>query len=506
MGALKKLASDSAIYGLNSILGRSVNFLLVAVHSAVFLPAQMGIIITIFTCIAVLNVVYTFGMETTFFRFATKDKENFNNHYNQAQSSLLVSSLVFSGIIILFAPIIAAWMGHEDKSEYVIWMALILALDNIVAIPFAKLRLQNKAKKYVAIRLGSVFLNVLLNVFFLVFCKKIQEGELFPSLQGSFGKLYSPALGVGYIILANLMANLIYIPLLWKELVTQFSFRWHKASFKAMWQYSYPLLILGLAGILNQTFDRLMLKNLLPINFYPGQSSETVLGIYGNCIKLAVLINLATQSFRFAADPFFFSKAADKNAPELFAKVALWFNTFCCVLLLVITLNLDIIGPLFLKNPAYHSGFVVVPLVLWGNLFLALYYNVAVWFKLKDKTIYGTYITIFGMVVNIGLNLILIPKMGYMGCGWAFVASSLCMVLACYCLGLKHFPIPYPVIKMGLIIAVTIFCTWVNQFIPKENLLITLGIRVLLFMAYIMFVLGIEKIKHLAIKPYKSPN
>lgn len=506
MGVLKKLASDSAIYGLNSILGQSVNFLLVAVHSAVFLPGQMGIIIKLFSYIAVLNVVYTYGMETTFFRFATKDKDNFDDHYNQSQSALLLSSLVFSGLIILFAPVIATWLNYPQQTQLVVWVAMILALDNIVAIPFAKLRLQNKAKKYVAIRLGSVLLNVFLNVFFLIFCKKIAENELFPSLKSTFGWLYNPHIGVGYIVLANLLANLIYIPFLWKELVTQFKFRWHWPTFKAMWRYSYPLLILGLAGIVNQTFDRMMLESLLPTNFYNGLSNETVLGIYGNCFKLSVLINLATQSFRFAADPFFFSKAADKNAPELFARVALWFNTFCCALLFLIAANLDIIGPMFLKKPEYHSGLVVVPLLLWGNLLLALYYNIAVWFKIKDKTIYGTYITIFGAVVNIVLNIVLIPKMGYMGCGWAFVASTICMNIACYVSGLRYFPVPYPVLKMFLIAIATLACLYVNTFIESQSLIIKIVSRIGIFAVFLAIVFGLEKIKTLGIKPYKSPN
>ena len=335
MSFLKKLASDSAIYGLNSILGRGVNFLLVGLHSLVFFPEEISVTILLFSYATFFNIIYSYGMETTFFRFASKDKTNFQKTYNLAQSSLLISSIVLSAIIILFSNNISSWIEHPADGHLVVWFAFILALDALVAIPFARLRLENKAKKYVSIRLAAVFINVFLNIFFLLFCRKIFNGEIFPDLKPLISIIYSPTLGVGYIILANLIGNLIYIPALWSELVTKFSFYFEKSEFLKMWRYGYPLLILGLAGMVNQQIDRQMLSSFLPLDFYPGlnhENNDAIIGIYGTCYKLSILISLATQSFRFAADPFFFFFFLDKNAPAVFADVTKWFTIFCCLL------------------------------------------------------------------------------------------------------------------------------------------------------------------------------
>jgi O-antigen/teichoic acid export membrane protein len=491
MSFLKKLASDSAIYGLNSILGRSIAFFLLPIQTTAFqAPAAMGIITSLFTIVSILNVLYTYGMETTFFRFANKEKDHFQKNYNIAQTALISSSILFSGLIIVFSTKIATFLNYPGRGNLIIWLAITIALDAIVAIPFARLRLENKAKKYVFIRMASVLLNVALNIFFIYICKNIYEGKFLTSFQPIASKIYYPSIGVGYIILANLLANLIYIPLLWDELVKKFNFHYDKIQFGNMWNYGYPLLILGLAGMVNQGFDRIMLKEILPVGFYKGLSNETVLGIYGSCYKLSILISLATQSFRFAADPFFFSKAEDKNAPIVFADVTKWFTIFCCILWVGISLNLDIIG-FFTLSEKYRVGLGIVPLLLLGNLLLGIYYNLAVWFKITDKTKYGTYITIFGAIINIVLNYVLIPKIGYMGCAWAFMISCLAMTVLCYWLGDKHFPVPYNLKSILGYLAGSAVIIWLNSFVGISNIYWSLlfhSIIILLFLAIIIVI------------------
>jgi O-antigen/teichoic acid export membrane protein len=504
MSFLKKLASDSAIYGLNSILGRSIGFALVPLYTTAFpAPHALALYTELFTVVTFLNVLYTYGMETTFFRFANKEKSNFDKNYNLAQTALIISSIFFSGLIILFSSKIASFFDAPGQGSFIIWLAIIVALDAIVAIPFARLRFENKAKKYVFIRMLSVLINVALNFLFLYVFKEIFEGKILHSLQPLVLKLYSPSLGVGYIILANLIANLIYIPFLWQELVVKFRFYFDKSQFANMWNYGYPILILGFAGMINQGFDRIMLTEILPLNFYKGLDSKTVLGIYGQCYKLSVLISLATQSFRFAADPFFFSKAEDKNAPSVFAEVTKYFTIFCCILWVAICLNLDLISYLFIKNEIYKIGLGIVPLLLLGNLLLGIYFNLAVWFKLTDKTKYGTYITIFGAAINITLNYILIPQIGFMGCAWAFMVSCSAMTVLCYWLGNKHFPVPYNLKSIVGYLLGSALLIWLNSKIVITNLYLSVFYHGLIMLLFLAVIIIIER-KHVLPKKYQS--
>lgn len=496
MSFLKKLASDSAIYGLNSILGRSINFLLVPLHTLVFFPSEQAVTILLFSYVTFFNIIYTYGMETTFFRFAGKEKESIQKTFNLAQSSLLISSTVLSFLLILLSHKISEWIGHPKDYNLIVWFALILALDAIVAIPFAKLRLENKARKYVSIRLTSVFINVFLNFFFLWFCRNIYNDEFLPSLKPLISAIYNPSLGVGYIVIANLIGNLIYIPALWNELVKQFKFHFEKIEFLKMWNYGYPLLILGLAGMVNLQIDRQMLTSYLPLDFYPSlnhENNDTIIGIYGSCYKLSILISLATQSFRFAADPFFFSKAEDKNAPSVFAEVTKWFTIFCCILWVAICLNLDMISDLFLKREIYKTGLGIVPLLLLGNLLLGMYYNLAVWFKLTDNTKYGTWISLFGAGINVVLNFILIPKIGYMGCAWAFMISCMAMTVLCYYLGNKFFPVPYNLKSILGYIGGSAVLIYLNSFVKISNTWLSIGFHGLVLIFFLAIIVVVER-------------
>lgn len=396
---------------------------------------------------AFLNIVFIYGMETAWFRFASVETLNATSlharsqQYNVTLTSILLTSLLFSGLIIIFSSPIAHVLDYPDKQSFIIWLALILAIDAVVTIPFAKLRLEKKATQFATARLINIVLNIGLNLFFLVFCKDVYDGNYLPALKPVILKIYSPEIGVGYVFLSNLIANAMLIIILWRSF---FSFRiqlnWQKL--KPMLVYAWPLLFMGLAGMVNEMIDRILLKQVLPEGFYPGKDNLAALGIYGACYKLSIFMTLGIQAFRYAAEPFFFSEAKNKNAPELFANVMNWFVIACCIIFLIISVNLDLFL-LLLRQAEYREGGLVIPVLLLANLFLGIYYNLSIWYKLKDKTHYGMYISIGGAVITIFLNLALIPFWGYMGCAVATLICYFLMAVACYFYGKKYFPIPY---------------------------------------------------------------
>ncbi|MCP2043245.1 lipopolysaccharide biosynthesis protein [Pontibacter sp. HSC-36F09] len=442
MSIAKKLVGQTAAYGLSSIVGRALNYLLVPVYTRVFLPEEYGVVSYLYAFVAFFNVVYTYGMETAFFRFANKPEQEPKTVYNRVLSAILVSSTILTGILLLFSQQIADYIGYPEHREYIVWLALVLAIDALVAIPFAWLRHQNKAIKFASIKLANILLTVGANLFFLVLLRHIYEGQYLTSLQPLAAYLYNPDFGVGYIFLINLVANALLLPMLWKELRI-FRFRLDVEQLKPMLQYAWPLLFMGLAGMVNEVIDRILLERYLPEGFYPGTSNMAAVGIYSACYKLAIFMTLTIQAFRYAAEPFFFSQAQEKESPQAFALVMKWFVIACAFIYLFISTNLEDFA--LLIGPEYHDGLMVVPVLLLANLFLGIYYNLTVWFKLTDKTHFGTYIAFGGAAVTIAFNLLLIPVLGYMGSAIATLLCYIGMALATYLLGNVHYPIPYPV-------------------------------------------------------------
>ncbi|MHA6246829.1 lipopolysaccharide biosynthesis protein [Pontibacter sp. CAU 1760] len=443
MSIAKKLVGQTAAYGLSSIVGRALNYLLVPLYTAVFLPEEYGVVSYLYAFVAFFNILYTYGMETAFFRFANKEGANRQALYRQVMSIIICSSAVFSGILILFSGSIAAHLGSMAYKPYVVWLAIILAVDAIVAIPFAWLRLQNKAVKFAAIKLSNILFTVGANMFFLVLCHDVYQGDYLQQLRPLVLHIYNPNFGIGYIFLINLVANALLIPMLWKE-VSLFRFELNKELLQPMLVYAYPLLFMGLAGMVNEVIDRILLEEWLPESFYPNHSNMAAVGIYSACYKLSIFMTLAIQAFRYAAEPFFFSQAEDKNSPRTFAQIMKWFVIACAFIFVFISVNLEDFA-LLLRSASYREGIMVVPVLLLANLFLGVYYNLSVWFKLTDKTKYGTYISFGGAAITIIFNLLLIPVLGYMGSAIATLVCYFIMALASYLLGDRHYPIPYPV-------------------------------------------------------------
>jgi O-antigen/teichoic acid export membrane protein len=282
-----------------------------------------------------------------------------------------------------------------------------------------------------------------------VLCPAVLSGKWLPALQPLVARVYDPTMGVGYVFLSNLVASGLTLLLLVRELL-DLRFKLNFDFLKPLLQYAYPLMLMGLAGMVNETLDRILLPKWLPDNFYPGQSSLTAVGIYGACYKLSIFMQLVIQAFKYAAEPFFFSQSTDKNSPATFAMIMKWFTLCCAVIFVGISLNVEDIAGKFLKRPEYLQGIAVVPVLLLANLFLGVYYNLSVWFKLTDKTYFGTYIGAGGAVLTIVLNFLLIPVLGYMGSAIATLVCYFSMAVLCWRLGERHFPVPYPALRLGL--------------------------------------------------------
>ena len=495
MSTFKKLAGDTALYGISTIFGRMLNFVLVPLQTYVFpRPGELASNVELYSYVAVLLTIYTLGLETAFFRFAARNKSQNSAErqsvFNDTLSLVLVVTGVFTVTIILLTPQLSVWLNYPGQQTFIIWAALIVAIDAIVAIPFARLRVENKPRQFVRAKIISIVLVVALNVFFLIVCRDIYAGKYLTAFHPFIRLFYNPAIGPGYIFLANLLGNAAYFILL-RDAFRGYRFRIDRTQVGVLVAYAFPIMLTGLAGVINNMTDRTFLRHYLPEGFYPGLTSADALGIYGNCYKLSVFMALAIQSFKFAADPFFFSQAEDKNAPELLARVTKWFLIVCLFIWVGVSLNLDIIGLLVSKR--YRSGLDIVPLLLLANLFLGVYYNLAFWFKLSDKTSFGTLITVVGAVITVVGNILLIPRLGYMGCAVAFLTSSFVMMALCYVLGEKYYPVPYDLRSAAGYVVGSGLLIWASFQFPIANLWLAVPVHLALFGLFTAVVLLIER-------------
>lgn len=492
MSNIKKLAGETAVYGLSSIVGRLLNYLLVPIYTRVFVPEEYGIVTELYAYAAFFNVIYTYGMETAYFRFASRSTEEEKKIFSVSTTSLLLSSIFFSFLLIVFSTPIVNALNYHGREYYIIWLALILAIDAIMAVPFAKLRLEKKALQFATAKLINIGLNLGLNLFFIVFSRNIYEGNLLPQLRPFILMVYNPDFGVEYVFISNLIANAMLFILLWKVIKEiRLEFDWQ--FLKPMLIYAYPLLFMGLAGTTNEMLSRAMLKYLLPEGFYGNQSNLAALGVFGACYKLSVFMTLAIQAFRYASEPFFFSKAQDKQSPQLFAKVMHWFVIVCCFIFLGVSINLDIIG-LLLGMPEYREGLYVVPILLLANLFLGIYFNLSIWFKLTDNTHYGTWISFGGAAVTIIFNILLIPILGYLGSAIVTLLCYFSMSVASYLLGNKFYPIPYGINTSMAYIIGTAIIVYLVLSLNIDNQLIATSFHFFILALYVILVVILEKV------------
>ncbi|HRN35968.1 MAG TPA: polysaccharide biosynthesis C-terminal domain-containing protein [Flavobacteriales bacterium] len=488
MSVLRKLAGQTAIYGLSSIVARFLNYLLTPLYTSrgVFAPAAYGVITSLYAWTAFLNVVLTYGMETTFFRFANKQEDG-GRTYATAVYLLSATTAVFLLLGLLFGDGIAAFIGYPEHATSVRLLVVVIAMDALTVVPMARLRQENRPWKFAAINVVSVLVNIGLNLFFLAYCMpRYNAGEA----NALINAVYDPAFGVGYVFLANVASSGLKLLLLlpeWPALRAKDG----RGGFDAkrlgpMLAFGLPLLVAGLAGMTNETADRVLMKHLLPAEVADGQ-----IGIYGACYKLAILITLFIQAFRFAAEPFFFSHAREKNSAETFARIMNIFVAVCMGAFLLVMLFLDLFK-WFIPNPAYWPGLVVVPVLLLANVFLGIYYNQSVWYKLSDRTHAGGTIAIIGAVITLVLLFWWIPVWGYLGAAWATLICYASMAAISYVWGQKHYPIPYNVQRVLGYMAAGVFLWWGCEQLPLEGAM-KYALRALVLLGFVVVAWRMER-------------
>jgi O-antigen/teichoic acid export membrane protein len=436
---MKKLAKDTAIYGVSSILGRFLNWLLVPLYTfKLASSSEYGVVTNLYAWTALLLVILIYGMETGFFRFANKDKSQALRVYSTTLISVGFSSAIFAFLCVIFSQSIADTLGYSEHSEYIAMLAVVVAMDAFGSIPFAYLRYSNRPIKFAGLKLLMVFTNIIFNIFFLVVCPWIDDFA--PELISWF---YSPTYSVGYVFVSNLFSTSIVTLALMIDVV-KVKFDFDVALLKKMLRYSLPLLVLGVAGIMNQTVDKI----IFPYLYSDKQFAESELGIYGACFKVAMIMMMFTQAFRYAYEPFIFAQHKDKNSLIAYADAMKYYIIFSLLILLGMIFYLDVFK--FLIDSDYHEGFKVVPIVLFSYVFQGVFFNLSLWYKLSDKTMYGAWFSILGSVITLAINIVFVPIFSYMASAWASFVCYLVIMLLSYYFGQKYMPIKYDLKSIGL--------------------------------------------------------
>jgi O-antigen/teichoic acid export membrane protein len=439
---IKQLAGQTAVYGLGIVVPRLLNYILLTpFYTRVFDKAEYGIYTEFYAYIVILMVFLTYGMETGFFRFSDKE-HNQKNVYKSALLALGTSSFIFIILTFLFSQNLANLLDYPSNPEYIWWVGMIVALDSFASIPFAKLRMENKATKYAVIRVLEVSVNIGTNWFFLFYCPKHIDSSWVL-------KVYDPEIGVGYIFISNLLSVIVKVLALSKEILFQ-SGLFVYPLLKKMLSYSFPLLIAGLAGTVNEVIDRVLLKYLIP----DYQNPMEQLGIYGASVKLAVLMTLFIQMFRYAAEPFFFAKKEEINAREIYAQVMKYFVFMGMAIFLFVMLFMDVF--ILFIGPDFREGTSIIPVVLLANLFMGIFYSLSIWYKLSNKTIWGAYLVFIGAAVTFLINYFFIPQYGYYASSWGRFISYLIMIILSYFVGQKFYRINYQLKQITILVVLAL--------------------------------------------------
>ena len=489
--SIKKLVGETMIYGVSSILGRILNFALVPLYTKKFPTDEYGIVSLLFAAVAFLMVFFTYRIEVAYFRFGTDKTFDRQTIFNTSLSSIILSIIILAFFISLLSPFYASFYNIADYQIYIYLCIGIIIFDTLCELPYAELRLGGRPIRFASIRIINIFINLGLNLFFLLFCPWAIENEAFEFLHPLINFVYSPNIGIGYIFIANFVASSIALLLL-SPSFKSYQFIFDKVLWKKMMRYVLPLVVVGFAYLINEMLDKLLIPKLFSGTEKEGKEA---LGIYAANYKLAILISLFTQAFRYGAEPFFFRNKNEKNAKELYAVVAKYFLIFSLIGFLVVSLYLDIFKHL-LRNEAYWEGLKIVPIILVANVLAGVYYNFSVWYKLIDKTQWGAYISVSGAVITIALNIWWIPILGYMGSAWATLICYVFMTIACFLLGRKYFPIPYPIFKMSfyLVVAVGIYLASIYfKRVLGGDFITTMGVNTLLLLVYIGLIFFLEK-------------
>jgi O-antigen/teichoic acid export membrane protein len=484
---LKKLAGQTAVYGLSTIVGRLLNYFLIPLYTRMFLPDEFGIFTEFYAYVSFLVIILTYGMETALFNFSVKE-ENSDKVYTTALISLFVSTLLFLVPTFFFRQGLSSIIRHPSHPEYITWIGLIIALDAFTSIPFARLRQQNKAGRFATIKMINIGANIGFNLFFIGLCKPAYEnpGSFFHAMAL---QIYKPEIGIGYIFISNLIASFVALLMLCPD-IFRMKLRFDTALWKRMMIYALPLLLAGLAGMTNETGDRIMLKYLLPKNI-----AEAQVGIYGACYRISIIMTIFIQTFRYAAEPFFFSQARESNSREIYADVMKYFVIICSVIFLGTMINMSWIQQFV--GEKYRSGLPVVPILLLANLCLGVFFNLSIWYKLSGETRFGAYLTVYGALVTLILNFIWIPSSGYfagyMGSAWATLICYSSMMVISYFFGQRKYYVAYDLSRIlgYLFISLTLYA--LSRFIHTGHLLTNLVLKNGLMFLFLVLVYRLEK-------------
>lgn len=479
MANLKSLAKDTAIYGLSSIAGRFINYLLVPIQTTAFAAGggQYGVVTNIYAYTALLLVILTYGMETTFFRYVNKTDENPQTVYSTVLISVASTAALFVALVLAFLPQISAFMKYPDHESWVAVMFVCVAIDAFKCIPFAYLRYQKKAVKFACLQLINIVLNIVLNLLYLIVLPALRLNPM-----GLYDERFT--LDVGMVFYINLVCTAVVLLCFWREL-TGFRWKFDFALWRRMMRYAWPLLVLGIAGILNQTLDKIIFPYL-----YPYADEKTQLGIYGAAVKIAMIMAMITQAFRYAYEPFVFGKSKDRDNRETYAVAMKYFIIFTLLAYLVVIAYIDILRYI-IPNRSYWPGLRVVPVVMAAEIMMGVYFNLSFWYKLIDKTIYGAWFSAAGCAVLVAVNVIFVPRCGYMACAWGGVAGYGTAMTLSYLVGQRKYPINYPLGSIAVYVAIAaLFCflmNLANTHLPQLWALAANTVLVLMFVGHIVY-------------------
>jgi O-antigen/teichoic acid export membrane protein len=495
MTAIKRLAGQTAIYGIPSVLGRVLIYLLTPLYTAKFLPPDYGTLSVFYAYTSFLIIVLTYGMETTFFRFHQQETDK-EKVFSTGMISLSISSIFFLIVVLSVSGKIAGWIDYPKHPEYVRWFAWILALDALSAIPFAHLRAINRPIRFAWVKMSNIAVNICLVLVFLVLCPYLLHH--FPqSFAGRLvSRIYVPHWGIEYVFIANLTASALTLFMLLPE-ISVVKWKIHPDMWRKMLFYAFPLLFAGMAGIVNETFDRLLLRYLLPKDIASAQ-----VGIYSACYKISILMTIFIQAYKYAAEPFFFSQAKEKDAKATYARIMDYFIITVSLIFLVTMLYLDdFIIPIILRRKVYIEGRGVIPVLMMANLFLGVYYNLSIWYKLTNKTSWGAWLSLIGAIITLVLNFIWIPLSsdhliyGYYGSAWAtFICYGAMMVLS-YLIGQKYFPVNYNLKKFCGYLGFSVAIYVISLLIKPDAAFLRIVFHTVLIFIFIGVVYLIEKPK-----------
>lgn len=485
MSSIKKLASQTAWYGLSSIAARFISYLLTPYLTLKLTEAAYGEQAIVYSFIPFLNVIVTHGMETAYFRFGSKENEE-EIYHTSSFSMIIVTALVVVCLLIWGTPI-ATLLQINLHPEYIKLVAWVVALDALTTIPFSRLRLEGRPKKYAFIKVGGILINIFATYALISILPQYAEAHKESFIAG----LYVNGFEVGYILIANILQNVFVLLLLQKE-IRALRFTIDFKLWSQMMIYALPLILVGFGGMINETMDRIMIGWWA--NGGSEEANKSLVGIYSACYKLAILITISIQAFRMGAEPFFFKQAQSDNAPKTYARVMKFFVITLCIMFLGVVLFLDIWKE-FIRNPKMYEGLRVVPILLMANMFLGVYYNLSIWYKLSNKTMAGAWITLLGAAITIAINFLLIPRYGYMASAWATFFCYGTMMVVSYKWGQKVYFIPYATKKLIAYFVIALLLYSINLlilWISSNKAFNYLFASILLF-GFVAFVARIEK-------------